>query len=170
MFNIYYVKRLVKKERGVKMTESEKKFENGLVKNVYSLFDTALSVYDSPFVMTSADLSKFLDSVVNDVASKYYDNPQQFEVFNLGIFDDHVGEFITNSKQSLGNLSQYVDTRKREIQECIRTLNFLPVGYFKMPAEMQKDIQDKIDEAVRFYVKEFCTTDVSDTMTKVINS
>lgn len=159
MVNIYYVKRSVKKERGVKMTETVKKIENELVNNVYSIYDTSLSVYESPFVMKSCDLKGFLISLANDVNSKYYENPEQYEVFCLGTYDDSVGEFITNSKQCLGNLSAYVDVRRRDIQMCIRTLNFLPTGYFKMPVEMQKDIQSKIDEAVKFYAKEFCSID-----------
>lgn len=137
------------------MSQDVKNVENSLQQQVYCIYDCQLKQYELPFVMQEAKLKDFMSQIVNEVSSSYYSNPSLFNLCKLGTFDTSTGNILQSTVDVVCKLDTYIDENRRRVQECIRTLNYLPTGYFKMPKEIQEDIQQKIDEAIKQYVKDF---------------
>lgn len=148
------------------MVDVSKKIEgkkaDTLKLSVYSIYDCVLGKFESPFVINSHNLDDFLTQLVNDVQSKYYGKESDFSIVLLGEFDETSGVIYNNGemRKIISQLDRYIDVKKRNLQTIIQTLNYLPTGYFKMPDEMKKDIQTKIDDLIKKYVEDYVIPDL----------
>lgn len=124
---------------------------NSLERHLYCIYDKKLHDYSHVFLATGVEAKKIFTELANDVSSPVYHSVSDYDVIDLG-------EFSPNDmiKTVLCGLDSMRDLRRIELQWMIQTLNFLPSGYFKMPEEMQKDIKDKIDEALKKYISYQC--------------
>lgn len=60
--------------------------------NVYSIFDTKAKVYQKPFFLMNDDVCiRAVKQAVNDVNTEIHHNPEDFIVFQVGMFDDQTG-------------------------------------------------------------------------------
>lgn len=153
------------------MAENEVKnvAESNMNIGVYSIYDCVLKQYDVPFCIQETKLPDYLTLLVNDVQSKYYKHESDYIVNKIGIFDSDTGEIHLKFIERICILDKYIDDKKRNLQTLIQTLNYLPSGYFKMPEEMKKDIQEQINSAVQKYVSDYVVPDldVNKEVTKV---
>lgn len=137
------------------MTKEDVKVESTLEYGAYVVFDTVLKQYSAPFVCPVNELGKTISELVNNVHSVYFGHEDDFVLYRNGTYSVDTGEINYLTEEKLGHLSSFVDQHTRDVQTCIQTLNFLPTGYFKMSKEQQEVIQEKIDEAIKFYTKTF---------------
>lgn len=144
------------------MTENEQKntVESNLSVGVYTIYDCVLKQYDVPFCIQETKLGDYLSLLVNDVQSKYYNHEADYIVNKIGNFNTDTGEILQHFIERVCILDKYVNDKKRNLQTLIQTLNYLPSGYFKMPDEMKKDIQEQINSAVQKYVSDFIVPDL----------
>lgn len=144
------------------MTEKEQKnvAESNMSVGVYTIYDCVLKQYDVPFCIQETKLGDYLSLLVNDVQSKYYNHEADYIVNKIGNFNTDNGEIEQHFVERVCILDKYVDDKKRNLQTCIQTLNYLPSGYFKMPEEMKKDIQEQINSAVQKYVSDYVVPDL----------
>lgn len=134
--------------------------ESNLSVGVYTIYDCVLKQFDSPFSIPVTKLNDYLVLLVNDVQSKYYNHENDYIVNKIGDFNADTGEIEVHFVERVCTLDKYIDEKKRTLQTLIQTLNYLPSGYFKMPDEMKKDIQDNINNAVNDYVSKFVIPDL----------
>lgn len=133
--------------------------KNSLYQRVYMIYDTKLQQFAHPLIIKESEYVNVFKQLVNNVTSVYYQQEDDFILYDFGIFNEVDGFIKYDNIKSLGTLSQFIDSNIRNVQVCIQTLNFLPVGYFKMPKEMQQDIQSRIDECIKSYVENFVDLD-----------
>lgn len=135
--------------------------ESSLIIGLYSIWDTQLKQYDSPFSCVKSHLDDYITLMVNDVQSRYYGKEDLFVLVKLGEFNTDNGIFYTLTEPVHVNyLSKYIRQHDRNLQTIIKTLNFLPSGYFKMPEEMKKEIQLGIDDCLSKYVENYVVPDI----------
>lgn len=151
------------------MTEDLKKnvVESNMQVGVYTIYDCVLKQYDVPFCIIESKLGDYLSLLVNDVQSKYYNHESDYIVNKIGNFNINSGEINLHFVERVCLLDKYVSDKKRNLQICLQTLNYLPSGYFKMPQEMKNDIQGKIDECVQKYVSEYVVPDLDINYSKI---
>lgn len=126
-----------------------------------SIYDCLLGTYSVPFAVSEISMHSMLSSIVNDVQSQYYNKESDYRIVQVGEFDETTGIVHGYTEHvMLGDLSSYIDTKQRNLQTIIRTLNYLPTGYFKMPEEQKKDIQQSIDESIKKYVSDYVIPDL----------
>lgn len=133
---------------------------NTLNNGVYIVYDCVLKQFDLPVVLPESKVDDYFKLVVNDPSSKYFNHETDFILNKIGDFDNITGEIISHFVERVKTLDFYVDNQKRKLQTIIQTLNFLPSGYFKMPAELKQDIQQKIDETIKIYVEDYVVPDI----------
>lgn len=126
---------------------------NSLEKSLYCVYDKKLQEYSHVFLATGPEARSIFTEMANDVSSPLYNSCSDYDVVNLGSL---LPEEILDKKICCP-LNTFRDSKRIELQWMIQTLNYLPTGYFKMPEEMQKDIKDKIDEALKKYTEYLCS-------------
>lgn len=127
---------------------------------VYVIYDTELQYYCPPMCIPVSKLYDYFSLVVNDVSSQYFMNESKFHLYRVGSFDTITGIITNEIPTFVNSLDKYVDNSKRKLQTIIQVLNYLPCGYFKMPDEMKKVIQEKIDVAITEYVSTYVIPDL----------
>lgn len=144
------------------MTEEIKKdvVQSNLTIGVYTIYDCVLKQFDLPFAIADSKLADYLHIIANDVQSKYYNHESDYIVNKIGSFDSATGEIELRFVERVCILDTYVSEKTRTIQSMMQTLNYLPSGYFKMPDEMKKNIQDDINKAVQDYVQNYVIPDL----------
>lgn len=144
------------------MTEMEQKnvAESNMTVGVYTIYDCVLKQYDVPFCIQENKLNDYLTLLVNDVQSKYYNHEIDYIVNKIGYFNTTTGDIELHFVERINLLDSFIDYKRRNLQVCIQTLNYLPSGYFKMPDEMKKNIQDSINDAVQKYVSDYVVPDL----------
>lgn len=141
------------------MTNDTKQTTN--IKNgIYTIYDCVLKQFDLPFVVPDVKFDDYMNLIVNDVSSKYYNHESDYIVNRIGYFYQDSGDVELTFIERISILDKYIDTKKRKLQTIIQTLNFLPSGYFKMPDEMKNALQEKIDEAIKKYVEDYVVPDL----------
>lgn len=145
--------------------------QDTLVIGVYTVYDTVLKQFDSPISIPLNKLDDYMKLIVNDVSSRYYGHESDFVLNKIGVFNQDTGEIECHFVERISFLDSYIDKYKRNLQTIVRTLNFLPQGYFKMPIEQKQSIQEKIDCSITEYVANYVIPDldVSQYDTKKIN-
>lgn len=137
------------------MSKSSEKVAESLSEKVYVIYNSDIQVYEKPFVCRESELSDICSMLVNSVDSKYYNNSTSYDVYCIGEFDSFSGQISTSARHFITNLGYCVDDFKRRVQICIQTLNYLPIGYYKMSKEEQAPIQEKINYALSEYIEMF---------------
>lgn len=87
--------------------------------NAYTIYDSAIKAYNSPFFMQTDALAKrvFMDQV-NNPESQISKSPQDFTLYNIGVYDDQNGMFVPGKVMSLGNGKEYqqqIDKQNNDI-------------------------------------------------------
>lgn len=129
---------------------------NSLDKSIYCIYDKKLKKYSNVFLASGVDAKKIFTEMANDVTSPQYGFTSDFDCILLSSFDDSIGDLSSYCKSILCGLDTFVDEKRIELQYMIQSLNYLPVGYFKMPAEMQQEIKDNIDIQTKKYADYLC--------------
>lgn len=75
---------------------------------VFSIYDTKAAIYSSPWLSPTkgAAIRAFSDNV-NDVQSPFYRHPDDYILFQLGVFDDNTGEITMIEPENLGVASTF---------------------------------------------------------------
>lgn len=138
---------------------------NSLEKSLYCIYDKKLKKYSNVFVASGPDAKRIFIELANDVTSPQYGFASDYDCLTLGYFDEESAT-IGSYNESLGcyipcktvicGLDNFIDEKRIELQHMISVLNYLPSGYFKMPAEMQEEIKEQINEATKKYADYLC--------------
>lgn len=149
------------------LTQQEKMSKNDVEQcfstfkiGVYTIYDTVLKQFDIPIAIPVTKLYDYMAMLVNDVGSKYYGHESDFVLNKVGDFNQDTGEVENHFVEKVALLDSYIDRNQRNLQTVIKTLNFLPQGYFKMPMEQKQAIQEKIDCAITEYVANYVLPDL----------
>lgn len=145
------------------MLKNEEKnlIKDTLTVGVFTIYDTVLKQYDAPICIPDNRILDYFKLVVNDVNSKYFMHESDYIIYRIGEFNNEYGSLIQlDDIVSFGSLDRFIDVEKRRLQTIVQVLNYLPCGYFKMPDEMKRDIQDKIDSAIMEYVANYVIPDL----------
>lgn len=127
---------------------------------VYVVYDTVLQTYDLPVIIPTNKYYDYFNIIVNDVQSKYFNHEDDYILYRTGSYDVNTGIISNQPEQKINVLSYFINHSKRKLQTIIQTINYLPSGYFKMPAEQKQSIQDKIDDAIVKYVSDYVVPDM----------
>lgn len=139
---------------------STKLSKDSLKVGVYCIYDTVLKQYDLPISIPISRIYDYMSILVNDVQSKFYGHEDDYILNKIGEFNSETGEIKLHFVERVNLLSAYIDKQKRQLQTIAQVLNYLPSGYYKMPVEQQKSIQEKIDNAVMTYVSNYVIPDL----------
>lgn len=70
--------------------------------SAFSVFDNAAKVYGRPFFALNVAVAiRSFTTAVNDPATEFYANPQDFRLFEVGVFDVNTGQFETDVPHSI---------------------------------------------------------------------
>ncbi|UPW41789.1 nonstructural protein [Peromfec virus RodF7_10] len=147
---------LTQENKALNEASSMSTFEIG----VYTVYDTVLQQFDYPICLPINKVEDYFKLVVNDVTSKYYLKESDYILNKIGTFNQATGEIDLHFVERISVLDSYIDKPRRRYQTMLQVLNYLPHGYFKMPDEMKKTIQDKIDSATMEYVTNYVIPDL----------
>lgn len=65
-----------------------------MIKNLFSVYDKKAGVYSNPFTqITPAAALRDFGQATNDPESLLYSNPEDFDLYHLGQFEDESGKF-----------------------------------------------------------------------------
>lgn len=134
---------------------------------VYTIYDCVLKQFDIPIAIPVSKLYDYMNLLVNDVNSKYYNHESDFILNKIGDFNTETGEIELHFIERVQILDNYIDNQKRKLQTIIQTLNFLPTGFFKMPVEQRQAIQEKIDNSIAKYVEDYVIPDMDINSSKI---
>ena len=146
-------------EKKVVSINSTNTFSN-LGIGVYTVYDTVLQQFEPPVCLPNSKVRDYFSIIVNDVASRYYNHEVDYIIYKIGDFKSDTGEILNCLIERLSGLDSYIDNEKRKLQTIVQVLNFLPSGYFKMPDEQKKVIQERIDEATIEYISNYVIPDL----------
>ena len=120
---------------------------------IYGLYDRLLKTYTHLFEANGPDAQAVFRELSNSVDSPYYRTTSDFDVVVIASFDINTGVCVP-APQTLCRLSVFVDEARHKRQDMIQALNYLPNGYFRMPKEMQAEINESINSALKDYIEE----------------
>jgi len=77
---------------------------------VFAIFDAAAEAYLPPFMLPTEGMAKRqFEIAINDDKTQFWHSPQDYTLFELGIFDDASGTYELHSpKKSHGNGVEYI--------------------------------------------------------------
>lgn len=127
-------------------------------KFLYGLVDTKLSEFVQVIMLDEVVFDDYWFSFANDISNPHYRRLKEFTVCKLAEFDTENGR-IKPSYEFLGDCSQFLDKERQKLAIITQTLNFLPQGYFKMPKEMQEELNIQCKEAIKEYVQNFANVE-----------
>lgn len=138
------------------MTKEEKN-----LKFIVGVYDRDLKVVCACVDVYEADIDKYFIELANDIRSPYYNDTKRYTCLKIGYFaiEGYESPFFNVAVETLCPLEKYIDKKRIEYQRIIQVLNYLPNGYFKMPEEMQKEVQADIKQAVSDYVEKYADID-----------
>lgn len=80
-----------------------------MILKVFSLFDSKAAAYASPFFMLNEQSAvRELSDLVNEPTSKVHRHPEDYTLFELGEWDDGLGEFRTFNPRPVVNSASLV--------------------------------------------------------------
>lgn len=118
-----------------------------MTKCIYGIYDKKMSEFTQVVLLDENEFEAYFIHVSNDVTSPYFRKEDDFEIYRMFNMDND-----TNSFEFVNYLSEFISNSTRDLQVITQTLNFLPIGYFKMPKEMQEQVQQQIKDCVYDYV------------------
>lgn len=154
------------------------KVENGLVEvadnvssnleiGVYTIYDCVLKQFGAPISIPVSKVTDYFTILVNDLNSPYYNHECDYILNRIGTFNQETGEIDLHFIERICVLDSFINNNKRNLQTIIQTLNYLPSGYYKMPAEQKEAIQNEINCAVQKYVENYVVPDLDISSEKV---
>lgn len=156
------------------MVQSVEKIENqasetltNLKVGVYTIYDCVLKQFGAPISIPVSKLNDYFNMLVNECSSPYFGHESDFILNKIGDFNQETGEIEQHFIERVCVLDTFVNSNKRNLQTIIQTLNYLPTGYFKMPAEQKELIQEQINESVQNYVKNYVVPDLDISSEKI---
>lgn len=115
-----------------------------------------INIYDEPFIVPQLKVKGFMQNLVNNPSSPYYDDLKDKFLVEVGSIDSlTMKTHIHSVPEYVGILTDYIKLNLRRYHQTIQVLNYMPKGYYKMSAEQQQDIQSKIDEQITEYVTKY---------------
>lgn len=138
----------------------EKNVNESTVIALYSVYDCVLKQFSAPVSLPKSKVTDYYTLLVNDVQSPYYGHESDYILNEIGVFDINTGEIELHFIERVCVLDTFIDQNRRNLQTLVKTLNYLPTGYFKMPAEQKQLIQENINKATQKYVEDYVIPDL----------
>lgn len=146
------------------MTNIDEKIEKNVQETteicLYTVYDCVLKQFSAPVSLPKTRVNDYYTLLVNDVQSPYYNHESDYILNEIGKFNIETGEIDLHFIERVCILDTFIDYKRRNLQTVIQTLNYLPTGYFKMPAEQKDIIQENINKATEEYVKNYVIPDL----------
>lgn len=146
------------------MTNTEEKIDKNVHETteifLYTVYDCVLKQFSAPVALPKSRVKDYYTLLVNDVQSPYYNHEIDYVLNQIGTFNINTGEVELHSIVRICILDSFIDYKRRNLQVLLQTLNYLPTGYFKMPAEQKEIIQENINKATEEYVKNYVIPDL----------
>lgn len=77
-----------------------------MIIHVYAVLDTVVGAFNQPFFARSeGEALRMIRSAVNSPGSGFHENPGDYQLVNLGTYDDSTGVIDAHSPLSVVNLS-----------------------------------------------------------------
>ena len=134
---------------------------------VYTVYDCVLKQFSAPVSLPRQKVNDYYTLLVNDVQSPYFNHESDYILNEIGSFNIDTGEIEPKFIERICVLDTFIDYKRRNLQTLLQTLNYLPTGYFKMPEEQKKAIQENIDNAVKKYVENYVVPDLDVSSEKI---
>ena len=134
---------------------------------IYTVYDCVLKQFSAPVSLPRQKVNDYYTLLVNDVQSPYYNHESDYILNEIGFFNIETGEIEPKFIERICILDTFIDYKRRNLQTLLQTLNYLPTGYFKMPEEQKKVIQENIDNAVKKYVENYVVPDLDVSSEKI---
>ena len=134
---------------------------------IYTVYDCVLKQFSPPVSILKSKVNDYYTLLVNDVQSPYYNHESDYILNEIGTFDINTGEIGLHFIERICVLDTFIDYNRRNLQTIIQTLNFLPTGYFKMPMEMKKSIQENIEKSTKEFVENYVVPDLDISSEKI---
>jgi len=83
-----------------------------MTKSLYSVLDLRSSIFANPFISVN-DMTALRDfgNAVNDLGTTLSKNPEDFQLYKIGSFDDVLGVITPCDRQLLANANTLVEVR-----------------------------------------------------------
>ena len=134
---------------------------------IFTVYDCVLKQFSAPVSLPRQKVNDYYTLLVNDVQSPYYNHESDYILNEIGSFNVNTGEIDLKFIERICVLDTFIDYKRRNLQTLLQTLNYLPTGYFKMPEEQKKVIQENIDNAVKKYVENYVVPDMDVSSEKI---
>lgn len=134
---------------------------------IYTVYDCVLKQFSAPVSLPRQKVNDYYTLLVNDVQSPYFNHESDYILNEIGSFNIETGEIEPKFIERICVLDTFIDYKRRNLQTLLQTLNYLPTGYFKMPDEQKKVIQENIDNAVKKYVENYVVPDLDVSSEKI---
>lgn len=84
-----------------------------MLKKIFTIHDSAVGAYLQPFFMTSkGEAIRAFSDTVNDDKTQFNKHPGDFELFQIGEYDDSTGTMtMDQTKQSLGLAKEHIQNK-----------------------------------------------------------
>jgi len=81
-------------------------------KSLYSVLDLRSAIFANPFISVN-DMTALRDfgNAVNDPSTTLSKNPEDYQLFKIGSFDDTLGVISTCDRQLIANANTLVEAR-----------------------------------------------------------
>lgn len=122
-----------------------------------------MSEFTQVVLLDDGEVFNYFSHIANDIQSPYFRKELDFKVYRL-----YELSTVQSNDVFINELNSYVDDSVRNLQVITQTLNYLPVGYFKMPKEMQEQITVQIKDCVYDYVAKYLSNDEKLEISKVV--
>jgi len=67
---------------------------------MYAIYDKVAQVFTEPMILTNdAVAQRITSNCVNNYEHNYYQNPEDYELWKIGTFDDNEGEIVRDRKK-----------------------------------------------------------------------
>lgn len=89
-----------------------------MIFKVFSIYDQKAAAYLPPFVLPRAEMAqRSFETAINSDTHQFGEHPEDYTLFELGIWDDETAQFQLGTANSLGNGVEYVRTDSIQAME-----------------------------------------------------
>ncbi len=75
-----------------------------MIMNIFSIYDKKTAVYSKPFYcLTTAEAIRTFGDAVNERESPFYKHPEDYDLWQIGTFEDTSGAIDKHKPQHLGS-------------------------------------------------------------------
>lgn len=84
-----------------------------MIHNVFSIYDEKAQAFLPPFVLPKTAMAvRTFSDCVNSSDHQFSLHPQDYTLFNLGIWDDETGEYTIDQKKALHNGVELIERQQ----------------------------------------------------------